>query len=116
MTAGTINNAVQGDIHHTVGPVHHGVDAAQIADLVQALRAELARAPMSERARTETHRRLDEVERTAGRTGERGGVERVRDVVRSVGGVIADAAGAVTAGSTLWGAVSALAAAVGLAL
>ena len=112
VTAGTMNNAVHGDINNNYGHqrVTTGLDARQVSRLVRALRDELEAAPLDERAKDAAHRALDEVDRDV-TGGERRGLG---DKVRAVKDVLTDAGGTVTATRTLWSALTALAAAVGL--
>ncbi|MCG8926093.1 hypothetical protein [Lentzea sp. CC55] len=115
VTAGTMNNAAQGDINNNYGRQHFssGLDARQVSQLVRALRAELDSAPLTDRARNAAHDALDEVDRGVVEGGERRGVA---DKVLAVKEVLGNAGGAVAAGGALWTAMRALAAAVGLSL
>ncbi|MET8848867.1 hypothetical protein [Amycolatopsis sp. NPDC004625] len=102
--AGTVNNAVHGDIN----VVHSGLDARQVAALVRAVRAELDAARLPPATKDAVHDALDEVDRDVVRGG-RGAGAKVRDLLRDAGGLA-------TAGAGLWTAVRALAAAVGVPL
>ncbi|HEX6341226.1 hypothetical protein [Umezawaea sp.] len=115
VTAGTMNTAAQGDINNNHGHHQHvtgGVDPRRVAALVRALRDELDAAPLDRRTRDAAHDALDEVDRDVASGEPRG----LADRVRSVRDVITGAGGVVTAGGTLWSALEALAAAVGLGL
>jgi hypothetical protein len=111
VTAGTMNNAVHGDITNTYG--HTGLDVRQVSQLVRALRGELDAAALPERTKDAAHAALDEVDRDVARGRER---RTVSEKIRSVKDVLANAGGAVVAGSSLWSALRALAAVVGLPL
>lgn len=115
VTAGTMNNAVHGDINNNYGHQHirTGLDVRQVSQLVRALRAELEAAALPERAKEAAQAALDEVDRDVAGGGER---RTVGERVRSVKDIITDAGGAVVAGNSLWSALKALAAVVGLPL
>ena len=115
VTAGTMNNAVHGDINNNYGHqhVHTGLDVRQVSLLVRAVRGELDAAALDERTKDAAHAALDEVDRDVASGRER---RTVGEKVRSVKEVLADAGGAVVAGGSLWSALKALAALVGLPL
>ncbi|WP_370962926.1 hypothetical protein [Amycolatopsis sp. cg9] len=110
--AGTVNNAVHGDINTVHGGrqgIHRGFDARQVAELVRAVRAELDAARLPPAAKEAVHDALDEVDRDVVRGGSAGAAQRVRELLRDAGGLA-------TAGAGLWTALRALAAAVGVPL
>ncbi|GHG06597.1 MULTISPECIES: hypothetical protein [Amycolatopsis] len=110
--AGTVNNAVHGDINNNYGghqEIHRGFDARQVASLVRAVRAELDTARLPPATKDAVHGVLDEVDRDVvhGGGGVGAKVRRARDLLRDAGGLA-------TAGAGLWTAVRALAAAAGV--
>jgi len=110
--AGTVNNAVHGDINTVHGghqEIHRGFDARQVASLVRTVRAELDAARLPPATKDAVHDALDEVDRDVvhGGTGAGAKVRRAADLLRDAGGLA-------TAGAGLWTAVRALAAAAGV--